>query len=30
MTFVNTAKSDQVLAAVFDQNALQRVVAGMP
>lgn len=28
MTFVNTGKSDQSLAAAFDQNALQRVVAG--
>jgi multidrug resistance efflux pump len=28
MTFVNTGKSDQALAAAFDQNALQRVVAG--
>jgi multidrug resistance efflux pump len=28
MTFVNTGKSDQNLAAAFDQNALQRVVAG--
>jgi multidrug resistance efflux pump len=28
MTFVNTGKSDQVLAGAFDQNALQRVVAG--
>jgi multidrug resistance efflux pump len=27
MTFVNTGKSDQSLAAAFDQNALQRVVA---
>jgi multidrug resistance efflux pump len=28
MTFVNTGKSDQGFAAAFDQNALQRVVAG--
>ncbi len=28
MTFVNTGKNDQALAAAFDQNALQRVVAG--
>jgi multidrug resistance efflux pump len=28
MTFVNTGKSDQELAAAFDQNALQRVNAG--
>jgi multidrug resistance efflux pump len=28
MTFVNTGKSDQALAAAFDQNALQRVHAG--
>ena len=28
MLFVNTAKSDQELGAAFDQNAMQRVVAG--
>ena len=28
MTFVNTGKDDQELGAAFDQNALQRVVAG--
>ena len=28
MLFVNTAKSDQELGAAFDQNAIQRVVAG--
>jgi multidrug resistance efflux pump len=28
MTFVNTGKNDQSLAGAFDQNALQRVVAG--
>jgi multidrug resistance efflux pump len=28
MVFVNTSKRDQALAAAFDQNALQRVVAG--
>ena len=28
MVFVNTSKRDQTLAAAFDQNALQRVVAG--
>jgi multidrug resistance efflux pump len=28
MTFVNTGKSDQSLAAAFDQNSLQRVNAG--
>jgi multidrug resistance efflux pump len=28
MLFVNTAKSDQELGAAFDQNAIQRVIAG--